>query len=372
MCVCLAYAAGLGVFRLQYQLAEGLYSGPEEFEVLWEAWRRVEKHFYGSLPSVEARTYGAIRASLELLDPYTVFVEPLPRELERDRLRGSYGGIGVAVWRDGDARIVLDPFSAGPAERAGLLKGDVLLRIDDEPVTAETTVSAVEARFHGDVGTDVTLTVSRSTMSVFDVTITREEIERPSVAWRMVGTGIGYVRIDGFTERTRSEMTQALRALEERGAGGLVLDLRSNSGGLVESAVAAASWFLQEGDIVLYQSGRTGERVFRARSTDRVDLPLVVLVDGETASAAEILAGALQDHDRACLIGDVTFGKGSVQEIYELTDGSSVHVTTAIWLTPERLRIDGQGLTPDIPMPSSDDPGDEQLDRAVVYLESEL
>jgi carboxyl-terminal processing protease len=372
ICLCLAYTAGLGAYRLREQVAGGPYSGPEEAKVLWEAWNRVEKHFYGPLPSLEARTYAAIRASLALLDPYTVFVEPQPRQLERDQLRGIHGGIGVTVWRDGEGRIALDPFLGSPAEQAGLRKGDVLLAIDGERVTEKTRESDVEARLHGEVGTRVTVTISRSTASALDVTITREEIETPSVTWRLEGAGIGYLGLERFTERTDAELAAALEALEQAEARGLVLDLRGNGGGLVDSAVAVAGRFLQDGEVVLHQRSRAGERAFRARSKESVVLPLVVLVDAQTASAAEIVAGALQAHDRALLVGDDTFGKGSVQEIHDLSDGSSLHVTAAIWLTPNGHEIDQQGLKPDIEVGDSDAPGDEQLNRAVVYLESEL
>jgi carboxyl-terminal processing protease len=253
-----------------------------------------------------------------------------------------------------------------------LCKGDILLAIDGERVTQGIRESDVEAHLHGEVGTRVTVTVSRSTVSALDVTITREEIETPSVTWRLESVGIGYLGLERFTYRTDAELAAALEALERAEARGLVLDLRSNGGGLVDSAVAVAERFLQEGDIVLHQRGRTGEQTFRARSKESVPLPLVVLVDAETASAAEIVAGALQDHGRALLIGDETFGKGSVQEIHDLSNGSSVHVTTAIWLTPNGHEIDQHGLTPDIAVGSSGAPGDEQLNRAVTYLESGL
>jgi carboxyl-terminal processing protease len=323
------------------------------------------------LPSAKIRTYGAIRTSLRLLDSYTLLVEPQPRQLERDQLRGVYGGIGATVWRDAEGRIALDPFPESPAERAGLRKGDILLAIDGELVTGGTRESDVEARFHGEVGTRVTLTVSRPTISALDLTITREEIERPSVTWRMETARVGYIGLDRFTERTDAEVAGALQALEQAQAWGLLLDLRGNAGGLVDSAVAVAGRFLQESDIVLYHRSRAGEQTLRAQSRDSVALPLVVLVDAHTASAAEIVAGALQDHNRALLIGEATFGKGSVQEVYDLSNGSSVHITTAIWLTPDRNQIDQRGLTPDIAVRNSHTPGDEQLDRAVVYLESE-
>jgi carboxyl-terminal processing protease len=372
ICLCLAYTAGFGVYRLRDQMEGGASTGPEEAKVFWEAWNDVEKEFYGAVPSSEARTYGAIRASLELLDPYTVFVEPRSRELERDQLKGVYGGIGVDVWRDEAGRMALAPFPGSPAERAGLRKGDVLTAVDGERVTDRATENDVSAQLHGQRGTQVTVTISRPTVSALDVTITRERIETPSVSWRLERAGIGYLGLERFTERTDAELADALLALERAQASGLVLDLRSNAGGLVDSAVAVAGRFLDEGAIVLHQRSRTGDQTFYARSTDRTALPLVVLVDGQTASAAEIVAGALQDHGRAPLIGNETFGKGSVQEVHPLSNGSSVHVTSAVWLTPDGHQIDQQGLTPDIAVRNNGGAGDEQLNRAVGYLESGL
>jgi carboxyl-terminal processing protease len=186
----------------------------------------------------------------------------------------------------------------------------------------------------------------------------------------MQRAGIGYIGIDRFAESTAVEMAAAVHALEQAQARALVLDLRGNAGGVVDSALAVADRFLQPTDVVVYRRSRTGERTFQAQGADnKISLPLVVLVDGETASAAEIVAGALQHHDRALLIGEATSGKGSVQEVFDLGDGSSVHVTTAIWLTPDRRQIDNRGLMPDIAIRSSDAPGDEQLNRAVACLE---
>jgi carboxyl-terminal processing protease len=366
----LAYTAGFGVYRLRGELFGKRHPRPDEVAVLWEAWNRVEEHFYGPLPSMKNLTYGAIRTSLALLDSHTAFVEQQPRELERDQLRGVYGGIGVTVWRSPEGTIALDPVAESPSERAGLCQGSTLLAIDGEPVTDRTTVRDVEALLRGEVGTTVTLTVSCSDVASY-IAVGREQIEKPSVIWRMERAGLGYVAVDGFTKRTDMEMGAALQALTQAQAQGLVLDLRGNSGGLVDSAVAVAGRFLQLGDVVLYQRGRAEEQSFRAQRGERVSLPMVVLVDGETASAAEIVAGALQDYDRALLVGEATFGKGSVQEIFDLSDGSSVHVTTAIWLTPDRHQIDDQGLIPDVAVSGSDAPGDEQLNRALAYLESE-
>ena len=340
-------------------------------KVFWEAWKRVEDHLFDDPPSAKVRTYGAIRSSLALLDPYTVFVEPIPRELEQDELRGAYGGIGVRVRLDDEGRVALDPYPASPAERAGLMKGDVLLAIDGELLDDGATESEVQARLRGEVGSLVQVRVRRPSGATFDATIERETIEVPSVTWRVETPRVGYVHLVRFTERTNEELGTALESLRDAGVEGLVVDLRGNRGGLLDSAVAVAGRFLEEGDVVLHQTSRMEERTYEAPGTGDLTTPLVLLVDDGTASAAEIVAGALQDHDRAPLMGERTFGKGSVQEIYDLADGSSVHVTAAIWLTPERHKIDSNGLAPDLPVPSSDSPGDDALKEAVGYLESE-
>jgi len=374
-CLCLAYVAG---FAAYWVWDETDHTRSPALGVFWEAWDRLEEHFYGELPSPRERTYGAIHGALKSLDdPYTVFIEPQPRELERDRMRGAFGGAGVDLWRDAEGNMVISPYPDSPAERADVREGDVLLTVDGEAITDETTVDQARAWLHGEVGTAVTLTISRPPTPPFDVTIVREEIQVPSVAWRVLdgAPGIGYIHVEAFTERTGEEVTTALQELQKRGSSSLVLDLRGNSGGLIDPAVTTASQFLRDG-VVLIELNHDGQE--RSLPVQRggvaPDVPLAVLVDGGTASAAEIVAGALQDYGRAPLIGESTYGKGAVQLIYDLSDGSSLHVTSAIWLTPNRHRIQGRGLTPDVTVPSGDGPQgpqDEPLDRAVAYLRSQ-
>jgi len=371
LCLCLTFGIGFGVHQF-WERSNGGTDQANLTGVFWEAWDRVEVYFYGELPSPQERTYGAIHQALTLLnDPYTVFVEPQPRELERDRMRGSFGGIGVNLWRDAEGQMILSPYPDSPAERAGVLEGDILLRLEGTEIITATTVDDASALIHGEVGTPVTLTISRPPTLSFDLTIIREEVQVPSVTWRVLeqATDIGYVRIESFTERTGGEIAAAIQELRATGANSLVLDLRDNSGGLIEPAVTVASQFLRDG-VVLYELGRNSEeQALRVqRGGVATDVPLVVLVNGGTASAAEIVAGALQDQGRAPLIGESTFGKGSVQMIYELPDGSSLHVTAAIWLTPNRNRIEGKGLNPDVYVAGTDGPQDVQLDRAVEYL----
>ncbi len=373
LCLCLAFTAGFGVYWLWDEVEQAI--APKPLGVFWEAWDRVEQHFYGQVPSSRERTYGAIRETLNLLDdPYTFFVEPQSRELEQDQMHGSYGGIGVTLWCDTEGHTVLSPYVNSPAERAGVCEGDILLAVDAKAIADETTVDDVRAWLHGEIGTPVTLTISRPPTPPFDLTIDREEIQVPSVTWHVLDQApdIGYIHVRGFTERTSDEILNALQKLRQAETSSLILDLRDNPGGLIDPAVATASQFLGDG-IVLYELSRDDqERIFRVQSGGvSTSIPLIVLVNGGTASAAEIVAGALQDHGRAPLMGESTFGKGAVQLIYDLSDGSSLHVTSAVWLTPNRHQIQGQGLTPDIYVPCGDGPQDKQLDRAVDYLQSQ-
>jgi carboxyl-terminal processing protease len=333
----------------------------------------MEEHFYGQIPSVRARTYGAIHASLSLLgDSHTVFVEPAPRQLERDRLRGVFGGIGVTLRRDPDGQVVMSPHRDSPAERVGVSEGDILLAVDGAEVGGDLELHDVQALFRGNVGSAVTLTVSRPPTLPFDITVVRDEVRVPSVSWRVLDPRreIGYLRVDSFTERTRSEVVAGLAELQRAGATSLILDLRDNRGGLIASAIQVASQFLGEGVVFYEQRGDAHERqaIPVESGGSALDLPMAVLVNGGTASSAEIVAGALQDQHRAPLIGEPTLGKGSVQLIHDFPDGSSLHVTSGLWLTPSGHQIEGQGLTPDISLDRGRTLQDRQLDRAAAYL----
>ncbi len=367
----LAFLTGAGAYLLWHRY-DKTHRTEQPLGVFWQAWDLIDTHYYGELPSARARTYGAIRSALALLnDPYTIFVEPQTRELERDQMRGMFGGIGVTLWRDSQGQMIISPYADSPAQRAGVREGDILLAVDTQTVLTRTTTDEAQAWLHGEIGTVVTLTLSRPPTPPFDVSIVREAIYVPSVAWRALDRApdIGYIHITGFTERTNDEFLTALQELQANGTISLVLDLRNNSGGLIDPAVALAGQFIQEGIVLIQQSRNAPERVFQAQGDGRAtDIPLAVLVNGGTASAAEIVAGALQDHGRAPLIGDPTYGKGSVQLIYDLSDGSSLHVTSAIWLTPERRQIQGHGLAPDIYVLPGEGPQDAQLERAVDYL----
>jgi carboxyl-terminal processing protease len=352
----------------------------DDFGVYWEVWHLVEDKFYGEIPDGSASVYGAIRGALGTLeDPYTIFVEPQPRALEKAELEGKFGGIGAFVSRGPNGEVVLTPMVDSPAEQAGVQEGDILLRVEDTPITPEMTTDEVVLLIRGEVDTQVTLALERvGEAGPIVVTITRKVIETPSVEWRVLeqDPDTGYIRIRLFTERTGRELERALEELRDEGVTRLVLDLRDNGGGLLDAAVDVTSQFLREG-VVLYEDRRDQPEKFYSvkKGGLALDLPLVVLVNGGTASASEIVAGALRDYERGSLVGERTFGKGSVQLVYDLSDQSSLHVTVARWLTPDRHRIDGEGIIPDVEIiPSQEDLAsglDPQLERAIAYLQEQ-
>jgi carboxyl-terminal processing protease len=346
------------------------------FSIYWEAWHHVQDQFYGEVSTEPVTTYGAIKGALATLnDPYTLFIEPEPAAKEKAQLEGQFGGIGAYVRQDKDGRIVLEPMLDQPAERAGMQKGDVLIAVDGKKITPEMAVDQVVALIRGEVGSKVTLTVERKG-STLDLIITRAVIETPSAQWRLLEQApkIGYIQLAAFTERSNKELNRAFDELAQQGAESYILDLRNNGGGLLEAAVDVSSQFLREGVVLREDRKNEGEKVYNVRSGGKaLDQPLVVLVNGGTASASEIVAGALRDYKRATLIGEKTFGKGSVQLIYELSDRSRLHVTVAKWFTPNKNAIDGIGFKPDIEVPLTEDDRannrDPQLERAIKFLQ---
>jgi carboxyl-terminal processing protease len=346
------------------------------FSVFWEAWRVIEQYFYGTMPDETARTYGAIQGSLEALDdPYTYFIEPQQRDREQEELRGSFGGIGAWVDRTADGRVLLRPMAGRPADQAGIEEGDELVAVDGTSVTPETPFADVLAMVRGQTGQVVRLTVRRAGVDEpITYAVKREEIVTPSVVWESKSERVGYIQLSIFNERSSDELQDAVRDLRSQGMDRYVIDLRNNGGGLLPAAIDVASQFLDDG-VVMYESRSDGtEKVYRVEGKGvLIEEPVVFLVNSGTASASEIVAGAIQDHERGILIGTETLGKASVQLIFDLSDGSSVHVTNAHWLTPNRREINGVGLTPDITVELTDQDREEgrdpQLARAIAYLE---
>lgn len=372
-----AFVAGFGTTWLLTHSSTANADEAAEFGVFWEAWHLIENQFFGDLPDMQHVTWGAIRGAIATLDdPHTTFLEPQPRQREKEDLSGRFGGIGAYVSQAEDGRILLDPMPDLPAEKAGVQTGDAVIKVDETEITAEMTVDELVTLLRGEVGTIVRVTLQREGQAEpIVVEIERQEIPSPSVEWRMLdeADGLGFIRIILFSGRTAKELEEALGDLADQGMTHLIVDLRGNGGGLFDAAIDASSRFLSQG-VVVYQIEKDGkEQAYRVTDGAKAeDPPLALLVDGGTASASEIMAGALQDHDRAVLVGEKTYGKGSVQQVFDLSDGSSVHITAAKWLTPDRRQIDGQGLLPDLEVSITDEDRtqgrDTQLERAIEYL----
>ena len=361
-------------------------SEPESIDLgqFWRVWALMEDRFVAASSSAptsqEERVHGAISGLVDAYDdPYTVFLPPQDAESFSEDISGNFGGVGMEVgMRDGVVTVIA-PLPNTPAERSGLIAGDVIVRIDGES-TEDMSIDEAVQRIRGEKGTDVTLSIYREgEFELRDITVTRDTISIPTVDTESVDDEIFVIRLYSFNALAEVRMQEALREYVLSGADDLVLDLRGNPGGYLQSAVAIASYFLPAGKVVVReQHGDDSEKLYRSQGrTLRGFDPdtMVVLIDNGSASASEILAGALREHGVATLLGQSTFGKGSVQELIKLTDGSSLKVTVARWLTPEGTSISDGGLDPDITITRSPEERlageDPQFEAALRLLRGE-
>ncbi|HUI07917.1 MAG TPA: S41 family peptidase [Verrucomicrobiae bacterium] len=309
-------------------------------------------------------TYGALKGMLNSLDPHSQFMEPQVYQDMREDTEGKFGGLGIVISMSKEGFLtVVAPMEGTPGAKAGLLPGDRIIKIDGK-MTDKLSLQEAVRQLRGDPGTKVTITIFRSRAKdpgekIKDYTIERAEIKVDSVKDAKILTdGIGYVRITQFNEPTADEFEKALTKLEGEGMNALILDLRNNPGGLLESARQVASKFVPAGDLIVSTEGRdpAQKSVYRSdRGKKRLSMPLVLLVNEGSASGSEIVAGALQDLRRAVLVGETTFGKGSVQSVLALPDGSAMRLTTAKYYTPSHKVINEHGVTPDILVPISEE-----------------
>lgn len=345
------------------------------YVLLDEVQHLIDLHYLREQPDQTQRQYDAIRGMLSgLNDRATFFIEPPVARSESDVLAGTYGGIGVNIQLSANGQFILYPFAESPAEESGLLEGDILVSVNGQAINATIQQDVVDQMLRGEVkeGNGVELIINRDEQ-VLTFFVRFDVINIPSVQWRLIGDiseGIGYIQILRFTSRTPDEMKTAIGDLHSKGIRAIILDLRNNYGGLLHESIEVAGLFL-DSDVVLYEIRKSGERAFYADEGTYTSLPLVVLINGGTASASELLAGALQDANRAILIGQTTYGKGTIQQIYQLSDSSSIHITSAEWLTPARRHIEAVGLAPDL-VTETDLSRDTEIDEAIQYLQGLL
>jgi len=294
--------------------------------------------------------YGAIKGMLNSLDPHSSFMPPeIFTEMQIDT-RGGVGGLGIQIGIKNRMLTIIAPIEDTPAHKAGVEAGDRIVKIDDES-TKDISLHDAVSKLRGPKGTSVTITILREGLDEpKDIAIIRDIIKLKSVKSKVIDEKIGYVKLTQFQEKTASDLKKALKELSKNDINSMIIDLRNNPGGLLKGAVDVTSQFLPAGKLVVYIKGRSGDKTeFNTNNgNDYVDFPMIVLVNGGSASASEIVAGALQDWEKAVILGTQTFGKGSVQTVMPLSDGSAVRLTTARYYTPKGRSIQTTGITPDI------------------------
>lgn len=343
-----------------------------DFAIFWKAWNALDQKYVATGTSTdevtsEDRIYGAIKGMTEAMgDPYTVFFPPQETKEFAEAISGNFEGVGMEVGIKDDVLTVVSPLQDTPASKAGILAGDKILEIDSVSTDGLSIDKAIE-KIRGKGGTTVTLTLQRGEDQPFELKVVRGVINIPTLETEKRADGIYIIRLFSFTEDSPRLFRNALREFSLSKSDKLIVDLRGNPGGYLEAAVDMASWFLPAGAVVVREDFGEGkeEEVERSKGYDVFNdkLKMVILIDGGSASASEILAGALQDHKKAQIVGTQSFGKGSVQELVQVDENTSLKVTIARWLTPNKVSISKQGITPDVVVELTEDDIEKKYDR---------
>ncbi len=352
-----------------------------DFNIFWDVWKKVNNNYVSqdATKDTKKRVYGAIKGMVASLgDPYSVFFDPDETKDFTTELDGKFTGIGAELGvRDGILTVIA-PIEGMPAEKAGLLAGDKVIKVNDE-LTNDMTIEDAVKKIRGEKGTEVTLTVlHKNAKETSEIKIIRDEIDIKSVTYEKKEGDVGYIRIKGFMDDTDEEFDKVVSQVLADKVKGLIVDVRSNPGGNLQTAINIISKFVPKGEVILWERDRKGnEKDYRAVDGQELkNLPVVVLIDGGSASASEILAGALRDDRHSPLIGTKSFGKGSVQSLEPIRGGSSLKVTIAKWLTPSKQSIHEVGIEPTIKVELSLDDiknkNDKQLKRAVEEIKKQI
>ncbi|MEN9405603.1 MAG: carboxy-terminal-processing protease, carboxyl-terminal processing protease [Candidatus Parcubacteria bacterium] len=380
---------GLGFFVgrqsvLPSQLVSGVYNTENasttenvDFQPFWDAWNTINERYEGTDPvDAQTKVWGAIQGLADSLgDPYTVFLPPEDNEAFGELIGGSFGGVGMEIGKEDDVLVVMAPLKGTPAERAGVRAGDMIVEIGTTTTNGLSVDEAVDL-IRGEPGTSISITFFREgETEPRELTIVREKIIVPTLDTELRADGIFVISLYNFDAHATADFRKAIKEFSETRSDKLIIDVRGNPGGYLDAAVSIASYFLPEGEVIVRESvDGAEETVYRSKGYARASKPLkmVVLVDGGSASASEILAGALQENNIAKLVGSQTFGKGSVQELIPITGDTSLKLTIAQWLTPGGTSISKEGLTPDIVVERTAEDfeadKDPQLDAAVADI----
>lgn len=379
------FAAGFSVGKTQAVIVpiegvsnlEAIKPSDVDFSLFWDAWSRIqEKSAQSGALNPRDMVYGAIQGMVDSLgDPYTVFFDPEDTKKFLEDVGGSFEGVGMEIGIKNDQLQVVSPIEGTPAQKAGLRAGDAIVQID-EIATQGLSIEEAVSRIRGPKGTTVNLSIFRKGWDkAKDISIQREVIQVPSLKLEMKEGGVAYVRIYQFSEKAGRDFSDAALEMQKAKASRIVLDLRGNPGGYLEIAQEIAGWFLKRGQVVVIEdftaSGKKEE--YKAQGNEAfVSTPMVILIDEGSASASEILAGALKDNRNIQLVGKKSFGKGSVQELENLKDGSSLKITVANWLTPAGYLLSKKGLDADVVVEITDKDREEgkdpQLEKAIEIV----
>jgi carboxyl-terminal processing protease len=348
-----------------------------DFSLFWDVWDELEKKYIDK-KKIEPKKmlYGAIKGMVASLnDPYTFFLTPDENQKTKDDLQGKFEGIGAQLGLKDNRIVIIAPLKNSPAEKAGLLAGDFINKVDGQP-TSNMTLNEVVSKIRGKKGTKVRLTVERDKKEK-EIGIIRDQIDVPSVELSFEKENIAHLKVNQFGDNTYDEWDKAVSEIVDKKAKGILVDLRDNPGGYLEGAVYLASEFLPKGTLIVRQESTTySNKDYRSIRDGRLkNIPVVILINKGSASASEIFAGALRDHKRATLVGEKSFGKGSVQEALDLKESAGLHLTVAKWILPNGDWINGKGLDPEIKVVNEISEGntltkenDRQLEKAIEIL----
>lgn len=372
--IALSFIIGVTVSRIgfaekQQAPKDDIY---KELELFSDALSIIRTDYVDNVKSKDLM-YGALKGMLGSLDPYSQFLDPETYNEMKVETEGEFGGIGIEITLKDDMLTVITPIDDTPAFKSGLKAGDRIVKIDGN-VTKDLSLVEAVRKLRGKPGTDVNVIILReSEKKLLEFKITRAIIKINSIKKsELVDTDIGYIKLIEFQENTPKELADSLKSLESKGMKGLILDLRNNPGGLLDVAVDVAGKFLDEGKVVVSTKGRVSDQNVEYKSKNKkehLSYPMIVLVNNGSASASEIVAGAIQDYKRGIIVGTKSFGKGSVQTVIPMSDGSALRVTTSKYFTPNNRTIHGEGITPDIVVPY-EEPVKKEINKEMELLDS--